>query len=83
MSECADTWYKRIQPTETVELSCSCPVTEHANAPESRTTDELTVVLLALFCDASVFVNVEPMLHVTVVTMAWHGRYYINLYYQM
>ena len=49
VDECADTWYKRIHPTETVELQLPC------NLPmclcESKTTDELTVLLTDVHID--------------------------------
>ena len=45
--ECADIWYKQIQPTETVLLPSNLPT----RLCESETTDGLTVLL---FCDVHI-----------------------------
>ena len=53
VGECTNTWYKRIQHTETVELYLPSNLPTRLQC-ESKTTDELTVLL---FCDVHIDIS--------------------------
>ena len=52
VGECADTWYKQIQPTETEELQLPGNLPTHLC--QSETTDGLTVLLV---CDVHIDID--------------------------